>query len=149
VAVMGPSLGHLIFALSLTAWTGFARLVRGEVMHLKSREFAVASKAAGAGALRIVTTHLWPNLAGLVAVQFASAMAATVIAESGLSFLGLGVSASTPTWGALLNSGRRVLSEAPHLSLAPGLCLMLLVLGFNLLADGLRDALDPRRSRRS
>lgn len=149
VAVLGPSIGNLILALSITAWTAFARLVRGEIMHLKTREFAMAAMATGMGNTRLVVTHLWPNLAGLLAVQFASAMAATIISESGLSFLGLGVPASTPTWGALLNSGRRVLSEAPHISLAPGLALIILVLGFNLFADGLRDALDPRHKIRS
>lgn len=147
VAMLGPSLRNLIFALSLTAWTAFARLVRGEMLHLKEREHVLNARALGAGGVRIVVRHVWPNLAGLLLVQCTFAMAGTVIAESGLSFLGLGVSPSTPTWGALLNSGRRVLSEAPHVSFAPGCAIVLLVLGFNLLGDGLRERLDPRRVR--
>jgi peptide/nickel transport system permease protein len=147
VAVLGPSLRNLILALTLTSWTGFTRLVRAEIMHLKEQDFVQAAVAAGAGPWRIVTVHLWPGLAGLWIIQASSVMASTVIAESGLSFLGLGVPADVPTWGAMLSSGRRVLTEAPHLSLAPGLALVLLVLAFNLLADGLRDSLDPRRTR--
>ena len=147
VAMLGPSMRNLIFALCLTAWTGFARLVRGEVLHLKEREHVLNARALGAGPARIVVRHVWPNLLGLVLVQCTFSMAGTVIAESGLSFLGLGVSPATPTWGALLNSGRRVLSEAPHVSFAPGFAIVLLVLGFNLLGDGLREKLDPRRAR--
>lgn len=147
VAMLGPGLRNLILALCLTSWTGFARLVRGEVLHLKEREHVLNAKALGAGNIRIVVLHIWPNLAGLLIVQMTFAMAGTVIAESGLSFLGLGVSPSTPTWGSLLNSGRRVLSEAPHVSFSAGFAILLLVLGFNLLGDGLRESLDPRRGR--
>jgi peptide/nickel transport system permease protein len=147
VAMLGPSLKNLIFALCLTSWTGFARLVRGEVLHLKEREHVLNAKALGAGSLRLVVSHIWPNLFALLIVQATFAMAGTVISESGLSFLGLGVSPSTPTWGSLLNSGRRVMSEAPHVAFAPGLAIIVLVLGFNLLGDGLRDHLDPRRGR--
>lgn len=145
VAVLGPSVRNLIIALCLTSWTGFARLVRGEVLHLKEREHVQAARALGAGTLRTVIVHIWPNLIGLLIVQATFSMAATIIAESGLSFLGLGVPPSTPTWGSLLNSGRRVLSDAPHLSLIPGCAILLLVLGFNLFGDGLRDLLDPKQ----
>ena len=147
VAVLGPSVFNLILALCVTSWTGFARLVRGEVLHLKEREHVQSARAVGAGHLRIVTLHIWPNLISLVVVQSTFAMAGTIISEAGLSFLGLGVPSHTPTWGALLNSGRRVISEAPHISLAPGLAIVVLVLGFNLLGDGLRDYLDPRLGR--
>lgn len=147
VAMLGPALHNLIFALCLTAWTSFARLVRGEVLHLKEREHVLNARALGAGRLRLIVLHIWPNLAGLLIVQATFALAGTVLAESGLSFLGLGVSPSTPTWGSLLNSGRRVLNESPHVSFAPGMAILLLVLGFNLLGDGLRDYLDPRRGR--
>lgn len=148
VAVLGPSVKNLILALCLTSWTGFARLVRGEVLHLKERDSVQAAKALGAGVLRMIVIHIWPNLVGLLIVQATFAMAGTIIAESGLSFLGLGVPPSTPTWGSLLNSGRRVLSDAPHLSLFPGAAILLLVLGFNLFGDGLRDFLDPRQKSR-
>lgn len=149
VAMLGPSLGNMIFALCFTSWTSFARLVRGEVLHLKEREHVHAARAMGAGAIRITVLHIWPSLLGLLIVQATFAMAATIIAESGLSFLGLGVPPTIPTWGSLLSSGRRVLSEAPHVSFAPGLAIMTLVLGFNLLGDGLRDVLDPRRVRKT
>ena len=149
VAMLGPSLGNMIFALCFTSWTSFARLVRGEVLHLKEREHVQAARAMGAGSIRITVLHIWPNLLGLLIVQATFAMAATIIAESGLSFLGLGVPPTIPTWGSLLSSGRRVLSEAPHVSFAPGLAIMTLVLGFNLLGDGLRDVLDPRRVRKT
>ncbi len=145
VAVLGPSVFNLILAMCVTSWTGFARLVRGEVLHLKEREHVQSARAVGAGTFRIVILHIWPNLISLVVVQCTFAMAGTIISESGLSFLGLGVPSHTPTWGALLNSGRRVMTEAPHISLAPGLAIVVLVLGFNLLGDGLRDYLDPRR----
>lgn len=145
VAVLGPSVFNLVLAMCVTSWTGFARLVRGEVLHLKERDHVQSARAVGAGALRIVTLHIWPGLISLLVIQATFAMAGTIIAEAGLSFLGLGVPGHTPTWGALLNSGRRVMTEAPHISLAPGLSIVILVLGFNMLGDGLRDYLDPRR----
>jgi len=147
VAVLGPSIRNLILALCLTSWTSFARLVRGEVLHLKEREYVTSARAVGSSHLRILVLHIWPNLLGLLIVQCTFALAGTIIAESGLSFLGLGVPASTPTWGSLLNSGRRVLGEAPHISFAAGIAILSVVLGFNLLGDGLRDLLDPRRGR--
>ncbi len=145
VAVLGPSLRNLIIAMSLTGWASFARLVRGEVLYLKEKEYVLTSRSLGAGAIRQIIFHIWPNLFGILFVQATFAMAGTIISESGLSFLGLGVPATTPSWGALLNSGRKVLFEAPHVSLFPGLAIMILVLGFNLLGDGLRDLFDPRR----
>jgi len=147
VAVLGPSLKNLIIALCLTSWTGFARLVRGEVLHLKEREYVQSARAVGASHVRILVLHIWPNLLGLLIVQSTFAMAGTIISESGLSFLGLGVPPETPTWGSLLNSGRRVLIDAPHVSFSAGLAIMIVVLGFNLVGDGLRDLLDPRRGR--
>jgi peptide/nickel transport system permease protein len=145
VASLGPSLRNLILALCLTSWTSFARLVRGEVLHLKEREYVQSARAVGASHLRILVVHIWPNLLALLIVQSTFAVAGTIIAESGLSFLGLGVPPMTPTWGALLNSGRRVLGEAPHISFAAGLAILTVVLAFNLLGDGLRELLDPRR----
>jgi peptide/nickel transport system permease protein len=145
VAVLGPSLPNLILAMCITGWTGYARLVRGEVLHLRTKEYIQGAQAIGAGPLRIVTLHIWPNLVGPLVVQATFGMAGTIITESGLSFLGLGAPPSIPTWGALLNAGRRLLIEAPHVSIFPGLAILTLVLGFNLFGDGLRDWLDPKK----
>ena len=145
VAVMGPSVSNVIFAMCLTSWTGYARLVRGEVLHLKEREYVTSARALGGSSLRQVIVHIWPNLVGPLVVNATFAMAGTIIAESSLSFLGLGAPPTTPTWGALLNSGRKILLEAPHVSIFPGLAILTLVLGFNLFGDGLRDYLDPKK----
>ena len=147
VSVLGPSIRNLILSLLLTGWTSFARLVRGEVLHLRTRDYVTSAESLGAGPWRQLVRHIWPNLFGLLIVQMSFAMAATVITESGLSFLGLGAPPSTPTWGALLNSGRRALQEAPHISFFPGVSILLLVLGLNLLGDGLRTYLNPRKAR--
>jgi peptide/nickel transport system permease protein len=144
VAALGPSLTNLVAALCLTGWTGYARLVRGEVLHLKNRDHVLAAVALGAKPLRIVVRHIWPNLLSLLLIQASFGMAGVVISESGLSYLGLGAPPTTPTWGALINSGRRSLLEASHLSLFPGLALFTLVLALNLVGNGLRDWLDPR-----
>lgn len=140
------SIKNMVIALSCTGWASYARLVRGEVLHLKEREHVLSAKSLGAPWWRLLIVHIWPNLLGTLMVQVSFSMAVTIITESSLSFLGLGVSPMTPTWGSLLNSGRQYLIEAPHLSLFPGLFIMLLVLGFNLLGDGLRDLLDPKKS---
>lgn len=144
VAALGPSVRNLIFAMSITGWAGVARLVRGEVLHLKEKEYIQSARAIGNTTFRIITVHTWPNLIGVMTVQCTFAMAGTLIIESGLSFLGLGAPPTTPTWGMLLNSGRYYLVEAPHISIFPGLAILLLVLGFNLLGDGLREILDPK-----
>lgn len=145
VAVLGPSLPNLIFAMCITGWTGYARLVRGEVLHLRTKEYVQGAEAIGASPIRIISLHIWPNLVGPLVVQATFGMAGTIITESGLSFLGLGAPPSIPTWGALLNVGRRILLEAPHVSIFPGLAILTLVLGFNLFGDGLRDLLDPKK----
>jgi peptide/nickel transport system permease protein len=146
VAVLGPSLHNLILAMCVTGWATYARLVRAEVLHLKSKEYIQSARAVGANPIRIVIFHIWPNLVGPIVVQSSFAMAGTIIAESSLSFLGLGAPPTTPTWGALLNAGRKILIEAPHVSVFPGLAIVLLVLGFNLFGDGLRDYLDPKKN---
>lgn len=145
MSVMGPSVWNLVFSLCITGWTGYARLVRGEVLHLKEKEYVLAVKSYGAGPLRQVVAHVWPNLIGVLVVQSTFTLAGTIIAESGLSFLGLGAPPQTPTWGSLLYSGRKYLSEAPHLSIIPSLCILTLVLGFNLIGDALRDQFDPKK----
>lgn len=146
VAVLGPSIHNLILAMCVTGWASYARLVRAEVLHLKAKEYIQSARAIGANPLRIVVLHIWPNLVGPIVVQASFAMAGTIIAESSLSFLGLGAPPTTPTWGALLNAGRKVLIEAPHVSIFPGLAIVILVLGFNLFGDGLRDYLDPKKN---
>ena len=149
LAMMGASLAHLIFALSFSTWAGFARLVRGEVKQLKKREFVMSAKACGGGAFLQLRKHILPNLFGLLAVHGMFQAAAVLIAESGLSFLGLGVSMDTPSWGSLLGSGRDYIAEAPHLSFFPGLFLFLFLLGLNFLGEALRDYFDPHRKRTS
>ena len=144
VAALGPSIKNLVFAMSITGWAGVARLVRGEILHLKEKEYIQSAIALGNKTPRILMFHLWPNLIGVMTVQCTFAMAGTLIIESGLSFLGLGAPPTTPTWGMLLNSGRYYLVEAPHISIFPGLAILLLVLGFNLLGDGLREMYDPK-----
>lgn len=146
VATLGPSVKNLILAMSLTGWAGVARLVRGEILHLKEKEYVQSARALGGTSLRVVCLHIWPNLVGIMTVQATFSMAGTLIVESGLSFLGLGAPPTTPTWGMLLNSGRYYLVEAPHISIFPGLAILLLVLGFNLLGDGLREVLDPKNN---
>ena len=143
VAMLGSSVFNLILAMCISGWAGFARLVRGEILHLKTEEYVLSALSYGAGSLRVLVFHIWPNLLGLLLVQAAFSLVAVVLAEAGLSFLGLGVPPEVPSWGRLLSSGRQVLGEAPHLSLFPGLALFSLVLSFQLCGDGLRDLLDP------
>ena len=147
VAVLGPSVFNLILAMSLTGWASYARLIRGEFLHLKTKDYVVASVAMGASPFRQIVFHIWPNLIGALVVQVSFSMAGTIISESSLSFLGLGVPPTTPTWGSLLNAGKDVLIEAPHISIFPGMAIVVLVLGFNLFGDGLRDMLDPLSSK--
>lgn len=144
--VLGPSLGNVVFALSVLGWVGFARLVRGEVLALKEREFVIASRVLGAGPWRLALRHILPNLAGPLAVQATFAVAGTILAESSLSFLGLGPQ-DVVTWGGMLSQGVDYLLFAPHLALFPGLAIMGTVLGINLLGDGVRDRFDPGRDR--
>ena len=146
VCVLGPSLMNLIIALSLTSWTGFARLVRGEVLYLKELDYVSSAKSIGSSDLRILVFYILPNLTGILLVQSTFSLAGTLIIESGLSFLGLGAPAHIPTWGALLNSGKFYLLEAFHISFFPGVSIVLVVLGFNLLGDGLKESLDPKKN---
>lgn len=144
-AVLGPSLWNVIVALCATGWTGYARLARAQVLGLRDRDFVHAARALGASDTRIVVRHLLPNLLGPVVVQATFGVPGAVLAEASLSFLGLGVPPGTPSWGALVDQGTQYLMIAPHVALVPGLAIAVTVLGFNLLGDGLRDRLDPRR----
>lgn len=145
MAVLGPSLSNVIIALCLTGWVGYARLARAQVLSLKERDFVVAARATGASDSRIIFRHILPNVAAPLSVQATFGMGAAITAEAALSFLGLGVQPPTPSWGSMLNEGRQFLLIAPHLTTFPGLAIMLVVLGFNFLGDGLNDWLDPRK----
>ena len=144
IAVLGPSLRNIIFVLGITSWVSYARIVRAEVLTLRTREFIVATLALGSGGRRIVFRHLLPNVLTPVIVIATLEVARMIILESALSFLGLGVQPPTPTWGGMLADGRAYLSTAWWQATFPGLSIMLTVLGINLLGDWLRDVLDPR-----
>jgi peptide/nickel transport system permease protein len=144
VAFRGPGIFNLILALSLGGWVGYARLVRGQVLAAREREFVEAARALGASDLRIIVRHILPNIIQPVIVQAAIGMAGAILAEATMSFLGLGVPPPTASWGTMLNDGRAHLFDAPHLVLFPALAVMLAVLSFNFIGDALRDYLDPR-----
>ena len=144
VAVLGPSLTNVILALSLIGWVGYARLVRGQVLRARELEFVQAARALGAATPRILARHIIPTALPAVTVQATLGMGGAILAEAALSFLGLGVQPPTPSWGTMLSYGRAHMLEAPHLTIFPGLAIAVLVLGFNFLGDGLRDALDPQ-----
>jgi peptide/nickel transport system permease protein len=144
VAFRGPGIFNLVLALSLGGWVGYARLVRGQVLAAREREFVEAARALGASDLRIVVRHILPNIIQPVIVQAAIGMAGAILAEATMSFLGLGVPPPTASWGTMLNDGRAHLFDAPHLVLFPAAAVMLAVLSFNFIGDALRDYLDPR-----
>jgi peptide/nickel transport system permease protein len=144
MAILGPSMTNVIIALCLVGWVGYARLTRGLVLVAREMEYVTAARATGATAPYILVWHILPNIAGPLVVQATFSLAGMIVAEAGLSFLGLGVQPPTPSWGAMLNEGRLFLLLAPHLAMVPGVAIMLAVLGCNLLGDGLRDWLDPR-----
>jgi peptide/nickel transport system permease protein len=144
VAFLGPGLGKLILALSLGGWIGYARLVRGEVLKTRERDYVQAARALGVRAGRLMVIHIWPSVVPPVMVQTAIGLAGVILSEATLSFLGLGVPPPTPTWGGMLNDGRAHVFDAPHLVVFPALSVMLVILSFNFLGDALRDRLDPR-----
>ena len=144
VAFLGPGIFNLIFALSLGGWVGYARLVRAQVLAVREREFVEAARALGASDRRIIVRHILPNIIQPVIVQAAIGMAGAILAEATMSFLGLGVPPPTASWGAMLNDARSHLFDSPHLVLFPAAAVMLAVLSFNFIGDGLRDYLDPR-----
>jgi peptide/nickel transport system permease protein len=149
VAVLGPSLTNVVMALTLIGWVGYARLVRGQVLRAREFEFVQSARALGASTSRILLRHIIPTALPAVTVQATLGMGAAILNEASLSFLGLGVQPPTPSWGTMLNYGRGHLLDAPHLTIFPGVAIAILVLGFNFLGDGLRDALDPAANRRT
>src|ERR1017187_6855678 len=143
-AFLGPGLDKVIFALTITGWAGYARLARAQVLKVREMEFILAARSLGASQARILLRHLLPNTLQPVLIQATIGMAGAILAESTLSFLGLGVVAPMPSWGAMLNDARNHLFDAPHLVIFPALAVMTAVLAFNLLGDALRDWMDPR-----
>ena len=148
VAVLGPSLNNVILALATIGWVGYARLVRGQVLKVREMEYVTAAKALGARSPRVITLHVLPNVINPVIVMATLGLAGAILAEAALSFLGLGVQPPTPSWGAMLTSGRQYLGIANHLAIYPGIAIMLAVMGLNFLGDGLIDALDPKYRKR-
>lgn len=149
VAVLGPSLNNVILALATINWVGYARLVRGQVLKVREMEYVTAARALGARSPRVIMRHVLPNVINPVIVMATLGLAGAILAEAALSFLGLGVQPPTPSWGAMLTSGRQYLGIANHLAIFPGAAIMLAVMGLNFLGDGLIDALDPKYRKRA
>jgi peptide/nickel transport system permease protein len=144
-AVLGPSLTTTIAVIGLTTWARFARVVRADVMSVKQTDFVTAARSCGVGDRRIIWRHVLPNVLGPVIVLATLGVGGIIILESALSFLGLGIQPPTASWGGILSDGRPHIRNAPHITIFPGAMIFVTVLAFNLLGDGLRDALDPRQ----
>ncbi|MDQ6619399.1 MAG: ABC transporter permease [Pseudomonadota bacterium] len=144
-AFLGPSLTNAMIAIGISATPIFIRLTRAQVLSVKAEDYVEAARALGNSHVRIALRHVLPNVVPPLIVQATLALAAAVIAEASLSFLGLGQQPPAPSWGSMLNTAKNYIDNAPWMAIWPGLCIFLLVLSFNLLGDGLRDALDPRR----
>ncbi|MDD3268526.1 MAG: ABC transporter permease [Syntrophomonadaceae bacterium] len=142
--LMGPGMFNVMFALALVGWMGYARVVRGTVLAEKQKEFVETARALGATDLYLMYRHLLPNVMAPIIVMASVGIGHTILAAAGLSFLGVGVQPPTPVWGLMLKDGKGFLQTAPHLTIFPGLAIMVTVLAFNFLGDGLRDLLDPR-----
>jgi peptide/nickel transport system permease protein len=142
--ILGPGLGNVVIALAVVSWVGYARLVRAQVLSLRSRDHVLAARALGAGPVRILLRHLLPLAAAPLIVEATFGVAGAVVAEAGLSFLGLGVQPPAASWGSMIRDGVSHMLTAPHLVAAPGAALMLVVLAVNLLGDRVRDRLDVR-----
>ena len=143
-AVMGAGLFGVVIALGVVYTPTFARLMRGQVLSIREREFVAAARVIGSPAWRIVAKHVLPNVATPIVIQASLSIAFAILAEASLSFLGLGVSPPTPSWGGMINQGRGYLQQAPWIVFGPGAALFVTVLGLNFVGDAIRDALDPR-----
>ncbi len=146
-AFLGPGMGKVILALTVTGWAGYARLARAQVAKVRELEYVQAARSLGAPGWRIWRAHMLPNIIPPLLVQATVGMATAILAESTLSFLGLGVLQPTPSWGSMLNDARNHLFDAPHLVVSPAIAIMLAVFSFNLLGDALRDWVDPQTRR--
>ncbi len=144
IAMLEPNIYNVMVVIALTSWPALARLVRAEVLSVKERDFIHAALALGIGKWRIIWRHIIPNVLAPVFVAMTLGVASAILVESGLSFLGLGVQPPTPSWGNILAQGRSVMHFAWWMTLFPGLAIFFTVLGYNLVGEGLRDALDPR-----
>jgi peptide/nickel transport system permease protein len=143
-ATLGPGLFNVVLALGIVGWASYARMVRGQVLSVKENDYIEAIKAIGASDVRIIFRHILPNVVAPIIVMATLGMAGALILAAAFSFLGIGAQPPTPCWGAILAAGRGFLRRAPWIATFPGLAIMITVLGFNFLGDGLRDALDPR-----
>ncbi len=143
-SVLGPSLRNVLIALSALGWVGYARLIRAQILKVRELEFVQSARAVGSPPVRLLLVHILPNALSPVIVEATFGIARAIVAEAGLSFLGLGVQPPVPSWGAMINEGRHFLFVAPHLTTVPGLAIMITVMAFNFLGDGLRDAMDVR-----
>ena len=144
IAFLDPSIWNIMIIIGLTGWMGVARLVRAEFLSLRERDFVMAARAIGANDARIIFRHILPNALSPVLVSATLGVAGAILTESALSFLGIGVQPPTPSWGNMLIAGKQTLGTAWWLSVFPGLAILVTVLGYNLLGEGIRDALDPR-----
>lgn len=144
LAFVGPSIYNIMIVIGLTGWTGIARLVRGELLRLKSQEYCLAAKASGASDARIIFRHLLPNAMAPVLVSATFGIAAAILVESSLSFLGFGVPPYVASWGGILSASKEFMDIAWWLMLAPGFAIFITITAYNLVGDGLRDAIDPR-----
>lgn len=143
-AMLGPSLRNVIIIVGFTFWASYARVIRAEVLSLRERDYVLAARASGASNRKIILSHIVPNAIAPVIILASLAIGGIIIFESALSFLGMGISRPTPSWGTMLSDGREHIRNYPHIAMAPGLAIAITVLAFNLIGDGLRDALDPR-----
>jgi len=144
IAILEPSIWNIMIVIGLTSWMGITRLVRADFISLKERDFVQAARAIGASDLRIIFRHILPNAMASVLVAATLGVAGAILTESALSFLGIGVQPPTPSWGNILTAGKNNIDIAWWLSLYPGLAILITVLGYNLLGEGIRDSLDPR-----
>ncbi|MBE9486513.1 MAG: ABC transporter permease [Desulfuromonadales bacterium] len=144
IAFLDPSIWNIMIVIGLTSWMGVARLIRAEFLSLRQRDFVLAAQALGASDLRLIFRHILPNALSPVLVSATLGIAGAILTESALSFLGIGVQPPTPSWGNMLITGKQTLGSAWWLSVFPGVAILITVLGYNLLGEGIRDALDPR-----
>lgn len=144
MAALGPGLSNLMIAVGLAAIPGYARIIRSSVLSIKDNEFIEAARANGSSDFRIITKHIIPNCLAPIIVQATLGVAYAIINAAGLSFIGLGLEPPTPEWGAMLSSGRGYIRDYPHMTMFPGLAIVIVIFALNVLGDGLRDALDPK-----